>query len=78
MEKEEQKFKMKKDHTRINGLEIREEDKFCNKRPNWYAYMVLGLLLIVRTTIIWQQKSFNFIYGFQGEGFMAHNPVYEI
>jgi sugar phosphate permease len=35
-------------------------------------------LLVVRITIIWQRKSFNFIYGFAGEGLKLGDPMYEI
>lgn len=34
--------------------------------------------MLIRITIIWQRKSFNFIYGFQGEGAKLGDPAFEI
>ena len=55
-----------------------EKALFYDKRSDAYAWSVLALLLVVRITIIWQRKSFNFIYGFQGEGLKLGDPVFEI
>jgi len=61
-------------------VEIIDDEKtlFYNQRSDVYAWSVLALLLVVRITIIWQRKSFNFIYGFAGEGLKLGDPMYEI
>lgn len=48
------------------GLSL--QDKFYSKRSNFYAWTVLGVLLLLRIAVIWQRKSLNYIYGFQGDG----------
>ena len=58
--------------------EKEKEDGFWNHRGSVYAWAVVVLFLIVRTTMVWQRKSINYVYGFAGEGLKAGNPAFEI
>ena len=55
-----------------------ERSKFYNNRSNVYAYAVVGTLLLLRILFQWQRKSFNYIYGFKGDGLQMNNPEFEI
>ena len=55
-----------------------EEEKFYNNRSDIYAWSVLSLLLLLRIAFMWQRKSFNYIYGYKGDGPHAGDPFYEI
>lgn len=61
-----------------NDKKTEEEEKFYNNRSDLYAYAIMFILLLVRCAFIWQRKSFNYIYGFKGDGFQLGNPDYEI
>lgn len=60
------------------AVDDEQSKKFYNNRSNILAYAVLGTLLLLRITFQWQRKSFNYIYGFKGDGLQAANPAYEI
>lgn len=66
------------DSSKFEKPEPPEEDKFYNNRSNLYAFSVLSILTLLRISFLWQRKSFNYIYGYKGDGMNAGNPFYEI
>lgn len=42
------------------------------------AYMVLGLILMVRILVQWHRKGLTYAYGYTGLGAASGNPAFEI
>ena len=48
------------------------------KRPGTYEFTILGLLTLVRSVYAMNVSSIGYVYGFQGTGFKANNPKFEL
>lgn len=57
-----------------------EKYPYCvpEKRPGAYEFTILGLLTLVRSVYAMNVSSIGYVYGFQGTGFKANNPKYEL
>lgn len=61
----------------LDGPLAKEEEKVAEFKP-LYAYLVLGLVLICRITVMWHRAGLSYAYGYSGVGAAAGSPMYEI
>ena len=42
------------------------------------SFFALVVIMMIRVTANWQQKSIGYFYGFKGSGLQANNPAFEL